>query len=60
DDRSHVFWQPSCHDSDIVACPRNFDPVCGSDGNTYTNECMLCFERQRNKKDILIVKQGAC
>uniref|UniRef100_A0A3Q3XC63 Kazal-like domain-containing protein n=1 Tax=Mola mola TaxID=94237 RepID=A0A3Q3XC63_MOLML len=51
---------PSCHDSDIVACPLNLAPVCGSDGNTHPNECTLCVERQQTKKDILIVKEGAC
>uniref|UniRef100_A0A3Q3MDV8 Kazal-like domain-containing protein n=1 Tax=Mastacembelus armatus TaxID=205130 RepID=A0A3Q3MDV8_9TELE len=29
---------PSCPDGEILACPMNFVPVCGSDGNTYPNE----------------------
>lgn len=41
-----VLWQPSCPDMEIAACPMNFAPVCGSDGNTYANECGLCVKRQ--------------
>ncbi|KAL2299289.1 hypothetical protein Nmel_013940 [Mimus melanotis] len=32
-----------------VACPRNYDPVCGTNGRTYPNECSLCRDFFRNR-----------
>ncbi|NXG50766.1 IOV7 protein, partial [Psilopogon haemacephalus] len=33
----------------LVACPRNYEPVCGTDEVTYPNECTLCREVFRNR-----------
>ncbi|KAM6939532.1 serine peptidase inhibitor, Kazal type 4 [Xenentodon cancila] len=59
-DESGSMRKPSCSNMEIVACPLNYSPVCGSDGNTYANECVLCVERQTSKMDILIVKEESC
>ncbi|NWW53069.1 IOVO protein, partial [Pedionomus torquatus] len=32
-----------------VVCPRNYEPVCGTNGVTYPNECSLCKELFRNQ-----------
>uniref|UniRef100_A0A8C7FKK6 Probable pancreatic secretory proteinase inhibitor n=1 Tax=Oncorhynchus kisutch TaxID=8019 RepID=A0A8C7FKK6_ONCKI len=52
---------PSCGDMSLTqACPLNYSPVCGNDGNTYPNECSLCVHRMETNADILIVKDGSC
>uniref|UniRef100_A0A3B5M8E9 Kazal-like domain-containing protein n=1 Tax=Xiphophorus couchianus TaxID=32473 RepID=A0A3B5M8E9_9TELE len=35
-----------CPDPEIFACKLNVRPVCGSNGQTYGNECLLCKEMQ--------------
>uniref|UniRef100_A0A8D0CW14 Kazal-like domain-containing protein n=1 Tax=Sander lucioperca TaxID=283035 RepID=A0A8D0CW14_SANLU len=57
-----ISWQPSCPNfgEEIIACPLNLAPVCGSDGNTYANECTLCAQRQTTKIDILVAKEESC
>ncbi|TRZ22255.1 hypothetical protein HGM15179_004825, partial [Zosterops borbonicus] len=32
-----------------MVCPRNYSPVCGTNGRTYSNECSLCKDFIRNR-----------
>ncbi|XP_065165794.1 agrin-like isoform X2 [Atheta coriaria] len=41
-------------------CPLEFDPVCASDGKTYSNECILKQEGCRARKTLNIIYRGKC
>ena len=53
----HVFSETSTCNK---ACPRNFQPVCGSDGITYSNLCLLKHAACEQKKTIDVAKEGNC
>ncbi|NWW02690.1 ICHY inhibitor, partial [Oreocharis arfaki] len=54
-------FQPVCEDLvHLQACPLLYLPICGSDGNTYANECQLCVEKMETRQDIRILKDGEC
>ncbi|XP_028633074.1 serine protease inhibitor Kazal-type 1 [Grammomys surdaster] len=47
-------------DATTTGCPKVYDPVCGTDDTTYSNECILCFENRKRLKPVLIQKSGVC
>ncbi|XP_039100440.1 serine protease inhibitor Kazal-type 1 [Hyaena hyaena] len=44
----------------VIGCTRIYNPVCGTDGKTYSNECMLCVENEKRQIPVLIKKSGPC
>ena len=51
------FFTGNCNST---GCSEKLQPVCGSDGKTYTNECVLNVENCKEGTSVIIAKQGAC
>ncbi|XP_072844992.2 ovomucoid isoform X2 [Pogona vitticeps] len=44
----------------IAGCTKEYRPVCGTNGVTYDNICLLCLARQETGKNIRIAHEGKC
>ncbi|XP_037018172.1 serine protease inhibitor Kazal-type 2 [Artibeus jamaicensis] len=51
---------PNCYQYRLPGCPRDFNPVCGSDMSTYPNECTLCMKIREDGRNIKIIRDGPC
>ncbi|XP_062332026.1 trypsin inhibitor ClTI-1-like [Osmerus eperlanus] len=52
--------QVDCTLHNLPMCSRDYNPICGSDGVTYPNECMLCLDNEENQRNVLIRSKGIC
>jgi len=41
-------------------CPKVEEPVCGTDGRDYTNECVLKATACRENRDVAVSDTGLC
>ncbi|XP_036618398.1 serine protease inhibitor Kazal-type 2 [Trichosurus vulpecula] len=51
---------PNCKEYAIPGCPRDLNPVCGTDSLTYANECILCEKNREKGQDVQIKWRGPC
>ncbi|XP_008587818.1 PREDICTED: serine protease inhibitor Kazal-type 9 [Galeopterus variegatus] len=43
-----------------IFCSAIYDPICGSDGKTYNNDCLFCTKVRRTDNKLKFVHFGKC
>ena len=51
---------PTCKCPTEDDCPRDVDPVCGSDGRSYINPCRMNVEACNTEQPLVVIKKGVC
>nr|AFY11407.1 proteinase inhibitor PSKP-1 [Pithecopus nordestinus] len=51
--------EPKC-DKNADMCTDDYTPVCGTDGNKYSNECRLCLHNRETGQNVKIAHRGEC
>uniref|UniRef100_A0AAR2IGT0 Kazal-like domain-containing protein n=1 Tax=Pygocentrus nattereri TaxID=42514 RepID=A0AAR2IGT0_PYGNA len=52
-------YEPNCARYANSICTREFEPVCGDNGQTYPTECVLCQENTIDQQ-IKVAYKGEC
>jgi len=65
--KAEFFYDPKkpiddCFNGDkcVEDCPRHFNPLCGSDGKTYGNECTFAAAKCKSKGTLSFKNKGPC
>ena len=51
---------PTCKCPTEDDCPRDYDPVCGSDGRSYITSCRMRVEACSTEQSLVVIKKGVC
>eukprot|EP01134_Creolimax_fragrantissima_P003042 CFRG3042T1 len=60
DDNSAGNFKEHDNTACLKPCPRDYHPVCGTDGKTYANSCILEVTACKSNVDINVAHQGKC
>jgi len=55
-----LFAAVAAADECMMACPMNYVPLCGVDGQTYSNECSLNAANCLKKTPVAVAHAGEC
>ncbi|XP_017197098.1 sperm-associated acrosin inhibitor [Oryctolagus cuniculus] len=51
---------PNCDLYSNYICTKELDPICATNGKTYSNRCMFCSEKRQSKDAFVFLHYGEC